>query len=139
MVDSVTVKDVARQASVSVGTVSRVFNNHSNVSEEIRDRVLKAATDVGYNRSVAKDPPTNNSRPIKEIGFLFYSPLHNGTAMSNPFWPYILNGVEREARQSHIKVIYQDIGEAKETPQELLSTIQDMKLGGILLVGPDGS
>ena len=136
MVDSVTVKDVARQASVSVGTVSRVFNNHSNVSEEIRDRVLKAATDVGYNRSVAKDPPTNNTRPIKEIGFLFYSPLHNGTAMSNPFWPYILNGVEREARQSHIKVIYQDIGEAKETPQEILATIQEMKLGGILLVGP---
>lgn len=136
MVDSVTVKDVARKASVSVGTVSRVFNNHSNVSEEIRDRVLKAATDVGYNRSVAKDPPNTNTRPIKEIGFLFYSPLHNGTAMSNPFWPYILNGVEREARQSHIKVIYQDIGEAKETPQEILSTIQDMKLGGILLVGP---
>jgi DNA-binding LacI/PurR family transcriptional regulator len=136
MVDSITVKDVARQASVSVGTVSRVFNNHSNVSEEIRDRVLKAASDVGYNRLVAKDPPTNNVRHIKEIGFLFYSPLHNGTALSNPFWPYILNGVEREARQSHIKVIYQDIGEAKETPQEILATIQDMKLGGILLVGP---
>jgi DNA-binding LacI/PurR family transcriptional regulator len=136
MVDSVTVKDVAREASVSVGTVSRVFNNHSNVSGEIRDRVLKAAAEVGYNRLVAKDPPMNNHRPIKEIGFLFYSPLHNGTAMSNPFWPHILNGVEREARQSHIKVIYQDIGEAKETPQELFSTIQNMKLGGILLVGP---
>jgi DNA-binding LacI/PurR family transcriptional regulator len=135
MVGSATVKDVARQASVSVGTVSRVFNNHSNVSEEIRDRVLKAAVDVGYNRSVAKDPPTN-SRSIKEVGFLFYSPLHNVTAMNNPFWPYILDGVEREARQSHIKVIYQDIGEARETPQELLSAIQAMKLGGILLVGP---
>jgi LacI family transcriptional regulator len=136
MVDSATVKDVARQASVSVGTVSRVFNNYSNVSDEIRDRVLKAATDVGYNRLVAKEPPTTNSRSIKEIGFLFYSPLHNVTAMNNPFWPYILDGVEREARQSRMKVIYQDIGEARETPQELLSEIQAMKLGGILLVGP---
>src|SRR5579884_2197442 len=113
MVDSATVKDVARQANVSVGTVSRVFNNHSNVSEEIRERVLKAAADIGYNRTVAKDPPSGNSRSIKEIGFLFYSPLHNVTAMNNPFWPYILDGVEREARQSRIKVIYQDIGEAR--------------------------
>ncbi len=136
MVNSITVKDVARQASVSVGTVSRVFNNHSNVSKEIRDRVLKAAVDLGYNRSVAKDPPTTGSRLIKEIGFLFYSPLHNVTAMNNPFWPYILDGVEREARQSHMKVIYQDIGEAREIPQGLLAGIQAMKLGGILLVGP---
>ena len=136
MADSATVKDVARQASVSVGTVSRVFNNHSNVSEEIRDRVLKAATEVGYTRSVAKDHPTTNPRSIKEIGFLFYSPLHNVTAMNNPFWPYILDGVEREARQSHTKVIYQDIGEARGTPQELFAEIQAMRLGGILLVGP---
>lgn len=46
--NSVTVKDVAREANVSIGTVSRVFNNHKNVTEEVRLRVLKAASRVGY-------------------------------------------------------------------------------------------
>ena len=46
MANSVTVKDVAREANVSIGTVSRVFNNHKNVTEEVRLRVLKAASFV---------------------------------------------------------------------------------------------
>ena len=36
MANTVTVKDVAREANVSIGTVSRVFNNHKNVTEEVR-------------------------------------------------------------------------------------------------------
>ena len=40
--------DVARQAGVSIGTVSRVFNNKTNVADETRDRVLVAARTVNY-------------------------------------------------------------------------------------------
>jgi transcriptional regulator with XRE-family HTH domain len=64
LISSITVKDVARKADVSVGTVSRVFNNHSNVTGEIRERVLKAAADLGYARSVSQDTP-RSIRPIK--------------------------------------------------------------------------
>ncbi|GCE30305.1 LacI family transcriptional regulator [Dictyobacter alpinus] len=136
MIGSVTVKDVARKADVSVGTVSRVFNNHSNVSEEIRDRVLKAATELGYERIVSAEPPRTGGRQIKEIGFLYGDLADSGATTSNPFWTHILNGVEHEARRSNIKVTYRSIMELVQTPQELFSTVQDMKLGGILLVGP---
>jgi LacI family transcriptional regulator len=44
--NSVTMKDVAHEANVSVGTVSRVFNNHKNVTGEIRLRVLKTASSL---------------------------------------------------------------------------------------------
>lgn len=42
-----TMKDVAREAGVALGTVSKVFNDLP-VGEEYRRRVLKAADDLGY-------------------------------------------------------------------------------------------
>ncbi len=44
----VTIYDIAKKASVGVGTVSRVLNNHPNVSSKTRERVLKVAHDLNY-------------------------------------------------------------------------------------------
>ena len=44
----ITIRDVARQAGVSVATVSRVLNNSALVSPDTRDVVMKAVTQLGY-------------------------------------------------------------------------------------------
>jgi LacI family transcriptional regulator len=44
----VTIRDVAKEANVSVGTVSRVINGEKNVSKENVQKVLKAIEDLGY-------------------------------------------------------------------------------------------
>lgn len=134
---SVTLKDVAQEAQVSIGTVSRVFNNHINVTEEVRQRVLKAATQLGYFGMAGQETrPYEGSRLVKEIGFLFSSILPNTRVRTNPFWSHILHGVESEASKSNIKVTYRSLVEIQHTPDILLTTIYEMKLGGILLVGP---
>lgn len=43
-----TVKDVAQRAGVSVATVSRVLNNSEKVSEQTRQKVLKAIEELGF-------------------------------------------------------------------------------------------
>ncbi len=43
-----TINDVADKAGVSIGTVSKVLNNYSNVSKETREKVLKAAKELNY-------------------------------------------------------------------------------------------
>ena len=43
-----TIRDVARQAGVSVATVSRVLNNSTHVSPDTRDSVMKAVAQLGY-------------------------------------------------------------------------------------------
>ena len=43
-----TIRDVAKKAGVSVGTVSRVLNGHSAVSTESRDRVYAVVSDLNY-------------------------------------------------------------------------------------------
>jgi DNA-binding LacI/PurR family transcriptional regulator len=146
---SVTVKDVARVAEVSIGTVSRVFNHHHNVTEEIRQRVLKAASELGYagpgrgatERTRTNLPPSEtrsheNGRVLKEIGFIYCSSMQEHLVTANPFWSHILYGVESETRKSNIKVTYRAIGEIANTPDVLLTTLSEMRLGGILLVGP---
>ncbi|SCK44926.1 LacI family DNA-binding transcriptional regulator, partial [Streptomyces sp. WMMB 322] len=47
----VDIKDVARAADVSVGTVSNVINRPDAVSESTRARVLSAIQQLGYVRS----------------------------------------------------------------------------------------
>ena len=133
-------KDVAREANVSIGTVSRVFNNHKNVTEEVRLRVLKAASSLGYFGPHARDVYSSNGnrsshRALREIGFLSYLKDDITALAINPFWSHILHGVESEARKSNVKVTYRAIGELCQTPEMLLTTIYEMKLGGILLVG----
>ena len=44
----VTIRDVAKQAGVSVATVSRVLNNHPSAKEDTRLAVLKAIEHLGY-------------------------------------------------------------------------------------------
>ena len=45
---SVTIKDVAAALGVSHSTVSRALNDHSHISLEMKERVRRAALDLGY-------------------------------------------------------------------------------------------
>ena len=59
-----TIKDVAKRADVSISTVSNALNGLSNVSDETRERVLKAASELNYfpniNAQLLKTRKTNN-------------------------------------------------------------------------------
>jgi len=60
-------KDVAQEAGVALGTVSKVFNN-SPVGEEYRRRVLEAAAKLGYQlNSYARGLKTNKTWSIAVI------------------------------------------------------------------------
>lgn len=48
MGNNITIRDVAKEARVAIGTASRVLNGHKSVSDEVRKRVLKAVKKLGY-------------------------------------------------------------------------------------------
>jgi len=74
--------DVAQLAGVSQSTVSRVYSAGSKVSEDKRERVLKAAEELGYHpNAIARSLITQRSNII-------------GIVMANitsPFYPYVLD------------------------------------------------
>ncbi len=49
-----TIRQVAEDAGVSIATVSRVINNSSSVTEEVRGKVLKAINRCGYVPNVSR-------------------------------------------------------------------------------------
>jgi len=132
----VTVKDVAREADVSVGTVSRVFNNHANVAEDIRRRVLKTAAHLGYAGSARYQAQgLSGNGMVADLGFLFV-PVNEGTsAVSSPFWSHILGGVEAEALKSQIRLSYRSLSGLRDDPGGALEAVRRMRLDGMLVVG----
>jgi len=65
---SVTIKDVAAQAGTSVATVSYVLSNRDRyVREELRERVLKAAAEIGYVKNAAAGSIRGQQRGILAV------------------------------------------------------------------------
>lgn len=67
-----TIKDIARMSGVGVATVSRVLNNHPDVSEETRRKVMAVVAEQGFQ-------PNNNARHLKQQTSASISVIVKGT------------------------------------------------------------
>lgn len=84
-----TIRDIARAANVSIGTVSRALKNQPGLSEATRARVVETAQRLGYDAA--------QLRPrIRRLTFLLHR-QHNNFAAS-PFFSHVLHGVENACR-----------------------------------------
>jgi len=93
---SVTIRDVARQAGVSVATVSRYINRNAPVSAEVAERLNRVMTDLRYVPHAAARHLA--SRKTRVIGLL----LNN---LHNDFFVPLLNGIEAVIRQKEYNLI----------------------------------
>ncbi len=72
---SATIRDVAREASVGVGTVSRVLNNHPSVRETTRTRVETAIASLNYTPNpIARQLSLGKSSNIAVVAPFFIRP-----------------------------------------------------------------
>ncbi len=62
-----TIRDVAREAGVSYGTVSRVMNDHPEVAPDTRARVQRVMEKMGYQRNLGAQMLTTHQSKIIEI------------------------------------------------------------------------
>jgi LacI family transcriptional regulator len=80
-----TIYDVARAAGVSIASVSRVLNGRRNPGAEIRDRVQRAASELGY---VPDSAARALSVRLKEVvGVVMRRPLSAGSPIPAPVLP----------------------------------------------------
>jgi LacI family transcriptional regulator len=116
--------DVARQANVSLMTVSRVINNKGDVSSETRQRVLEIITNLGYRPSaIARSLATKET---STIGLVVPD-------VSNAFFAEITQGVERLAYSRGYHVF---LCNTEEDPQRELAVIQSLeekRVDGLIL------
>src|SRR6266540_3457506 len=93
---SVTIRDVARQAGVSVATVSRYINRNAPVSAEVAERLSQVMIELRYVPHAAARHLA--SRKTRVIGLL----LNN---LHNDFFVPLLNGVEAVVRKKEYNLI----------------------------------
>lgn len=121
---SVTIQDVAREAEVSVSTVSRAFTAPEMVREETRHHVLQTAERLGY-------------RPNRAARGLITGKTGNlGVIvpdLANPFFPTMLKGVQARAREADYAVFLAD---SDENSNEEVALVQAMakQVDGVILV-----
>lgn len=118
-----TVIDVAKEADVSVATVSRVLNNSFMVTEEKRERVLAAIEKVGYKVNTKnKELKRNNSKVILVI---------TGTLIEDLF-----NSFQDTAGELGYHVIYHYCSNANSTEgaKEVVNILKNNIIAGIVLL-----
>lgn len=93
------IRDVARAASVSPATVSRILNKDKTLSvgDDTRERVLKAASDLNYSIDDKK------KRKKKQISVIQVTSIGEIDEIDDPYYRAIRNGMLSEAFQRKIK------------------------------------
>lgn len=89
MTINLTLEMVAEKAGVSRSTVSRVVNNHPNVREDVRERVLGIIRETGYRPHPAARSLASHRTNV--IGLVIPRSTH--TFFTDPYFPVLTEGV----------------------------------------------
>jgi LacI family transcriptional regulator len=123
---NVTIYDVAREANVSMATVSRVVNGNPNVKPTTRKKVLEAIDRLGYRpnavaRGLASKKTTTVGVIIPDISSIFYSEL--------------ARGIEDIATMYKYNIILSNSDQNKQKEFHLLNTMLGKQVDGIVFMG----
>jgi LacI family transcriptional regulator len=121
---SATIYDIAKKARVGIGTVSRVLNNHANVSAATRKRVLDAVASLEYN----PHPYAIGLARRKTNLVLFAVPF-----FATFFFLEILRGLQKHLLKHNINIILLGVNHPEQIEETLLDNIRRHRVDGVLL------
>lgn len=119
----VTLRDVARAAGVSPATASRALAQPERVSPDRRERVTRAAEELGY--VPARTARAAGGLAGRAVGLVVPD-------MQNPFFAGIAKGVQQRARSVGLSVVVADADEDPRLENEILDQMAD-QVSGIVL------
>ncbi len=121
-----TIKDVAEYCGVSVSTVSRVLNDHPDVSDEVRARVLDAVQKLHYvpNRA-ARDLVRTD---VESIGLVV-------RGAENPFFASIIRAIEGRCEDSDYTMVLRQIPTDADEVADASELVNSKRLKGVILLG----
>ncbi|WP_299483960.1 substrate-binding domain-containing protein [uncultured Roseibium sp.] len=125
---SVTIDDVARHVGVAKGTVSRVLNNYTDISDSTRKRILKAVQDLGYQ-------PSATARNLKRgrqdtLGIII--PVGHGNG-ADPFLAEFIDGIARALDELGLDLLVTTAHSRDHVIQTLKRLIARRKVDGFIV------
>ena len=124
-----TIKDIAESCGVSISTVSRVLNNHRDVSENVRAKVLEAAREAHY-------VPNNSARDLVKSRSDTIGLVVRG--VGNPFFTRIIHAIERAIDEAGYSLALHQIGSEDDELMAGAALARSKKLRGLIFLGGKG-
>lgn len=124
--NNITIYDVAREASVSMATVSRVVNGNPNVKPATRKKVNDVIERLGYRpNAVARGLA---SKKTTTVGLIIPD-------ISNIFFAELARGIEDIATMYKYNIILSNSDDNKEKELHLLNTMLGKQVDGVIFMG----
>lgn len=123
-----TIKQVAQHAGVALSSVSRVINEHPDVSADMRQRVLRAVAELGYEPDLLASSLRRGS--TRTIGFLVAD-------IVNPLFAQIFGGAEQRLREAGYSVILAHSEGDPERDVEGARLLRRRRVDGLIIAVAD--
>ena len=124
--EQITIKEVAKLCGVGVSTVSRAINNHPDINEETKQKVLETIQKYNY-------VPNNSARNLKRSDSNTIAVLIKG--ISNPFFSEIVQVFEREITKQKYSFVLQHVEEFEDEVDIAIQLEKEKRLKGIVFLG----
>jgi LacI family transcriptional regulator len=128
MTDAPTMNDVARDAGVSLKTVSRFVNGETNINAAMAARIAEAIKALGYRRNLA----AASIRPggtSKTLGLIIGD-------LANPYYSGLTQALEGYARDRGYLVISASSDESGAQHDRLVDRLMEQRTDALIVVPP---
>lgn len=125
-----TIKDLASKTGYSVGTVSRVLNNHPHTSKKARQVILQAVEESGFQLN-------ENARQLKQLRANSVMVVVKGT--SNELFAEMLGKLQYLFAQTSYPLIVDYLDEDHDEVQRAIQLCREKKPLGLLFLGGNSS
>ncbi len=121
----VTIKDVAKKAKVSIGTVSNVINNLETVSDKNKKKVLETIKELRYRHN--KVAASLMKKKTSNIGLIVPD-------ISSPYYSDLIKGIYRTLEHNGFNVFLSGSGDSVEKEEKIIEDLLSSWIDGIILV-----
>jgi LacI family transcriptional regulator len=121
---AVRMKDIARDLGVSVVTVSKVLRNHTDISEETRERVLARMKELDYRPNLAARSLVTGRTYL--VGLVVPSLLH-------PFFAEVAKAISEKLREHGYYLIISSSEEEPELEQQEIEHLLERRLDTLII------
>ncbi len=125
---SATIKDVAKEAGVSVSTVSRVLREEGYFSETAKRKVLKASKKINYRVNIIGKSLRSNSSMV--LGHI------SKGGGKHFFGGELMKGIDEKAYEKGYHVILSHTSENGIREREQIDTLLERRVEGIIVANP---
>lgn len=126
------IRDVAREAGVSVAAVSKALNNKPDISDDLRKRIFEVCEQLGYrlNSGIQDLVRRGRNGRTMNVGFVIV-----GKEFADPAYARAIDGVARGARECNLNLMLERLRGDEASQYDLPPALRDSRVDGVVITG----